>query len=167
MQQQGWMDTLSARCGLAVAWLVIPLTLVVTYEVGMRYLFNQPTEWVYDVSWKLHGAAFMLGGAYTLSMKRHVRIDMIYAQLSPRGQAIFDLLIYAVVLLPIMAVLTWKGTAYAVEAWQTGERLSTSTWQFPSGPAKSMIPLGFALLLLQTGAEIARLVRELRQGGRP
>jgi TRAP-type mannitol/chloroaromatic compound transport system permease small subunit len=167
MQQRGWIDTLSTRCGQAIAWLVVPLALIVTYEVGMRYLLNRPTEWVYDVSWMLHGTAFMLGGAYTLSLKRHVRIDMVYGQLSPRGQVVFDLVIFAVVVLPIMAVLTWKGVVYAVDAWQSGERLSTSTWQFPSGPAKTMVPIGFALMLLQTGAEVARRVRDLRRGGRP
>ncbi|MBP1775050.1 MAG: transporter dctQ related transrane protein [candidate division NC10 bacterium] len=167
MQAIKWIDTLSLWSGTLIAWLAIPLTGIVTYEVFMRYVMNMPTQWVYDASWMLHSTAFLIAGAYTLSVKRHVRIDMLYNILSKRGKAIFDLLIFGVVVLPVMGVLTWEGVAYAAEAWSTGEKLSTSLWEFPSAPIRTMIPVGFFLVLLQTVAEILRCLQVIRTESHP
>jgi TRAP-type mannitol/chloroaromatic compound transport system permease small subunit len=167
MDSVRWIDAISRWTGRGIAWLAVPLAAIVTYEVAMRYVFNNPTEWVYDVSWMLHGTAFMIGGAYTLSVKRHVRIDLVYGQLSERGKAVFDLAVFGIVVLPVMLLLTWRGIWFAAEAWSIGEKLSTSTWQFPSAPIKTVIPIGFFLLGLQCVAEILRCVRQIRGEGRP
>ncbi|RPI02387.1 MAG: TRAP transporter small permease subunit, partial [Zetaproteobacteria bacterium] len=137
------IDAISRWTGKGIAWLAIPLAAIVTYEITLRYVFNSPTEWVYDASWMLHSAAFMIGGAYTLSVKRHVRIDLVYGGLSDRNKAIFDLAVFGIVVLPVMLLLTWRGIWFAAEAWSIGEKLSTSTWQFASAPIKTVIPIGF------------------------
>jgi TRAP-type mannitol/chloroaromatic compound transport system permease small subunit len=156
------IDALSRWSGSLVAWLAIPLAGIVGYEVFVRYIFNSPTGWVYDASWMLHSTAFLIAGAYTLSAKRHVRIDVVYGVLSPRGRAIFDLLVYALLLAPAMAIFTWQGVRYAAEAWSTGEKLSTTLWEFPAAPIKTVIPLGFFLVLLQAVAEILRCLQQMR-----
>lgn len=151
-----YIDKLSEWTGIACVWIVIPLMVVVLYEVVMRHFFNAPTGWGYDTCWMLYSAQFMIGGAYTLLHKGHIRIDIIYNILSPRGKLIFDTVLYAVVVLFVMALFTWAGVKFAAYAWTTGEKLSTTNWFFPSGPSKTIIPVAFFLLGLQSLAEFVR-----------
>jgi TRAP-type mannitol/chloroaromatic compound transport system permease small subunit len=161
------VDRFSQWTGALSAWMVIPLMLVVMYEVVMRKFFNAPTTWVYDVSWMLFAAQFLLGGAFTHMRNGHIRIDIVYATLSDRAKRIYDIAINIVVILPPMVLFGWAGVKFAAEAFVVDERLSTTNWFFPSGPPKSLIPLGFFLLALQCIAEIVRNVRQFRQGGQP
>src|SRR5262245_24052585 len=78
------VDQVSEVSGRAFAWLVLPLILGVTYEVGARYLFNAPTVWAYDLSYMLYASIFMLGAAYTLRHGAHVRTDFLYNNFSDR-----------------------------------------------------------------------------------
>jgi TRAP-type mannitol/chloroaromatic compound transport system permease small subunit len=159
-----FIDKTSEWTGIAAAWLIIPLMLVVVHEVVRRHFFNAPTEWGYDTSWMLYGAQFMIGGAYTLLKKGHVRIDIVYNTLSLRGKLIFDTIVYAVVFLFVMALFTWAGIKFASEAWMSGEKLSTTNWFFPSGPSKTVIPVAFFLLTLQSLAELVRNIIALKRG---
>ena len=159
------IDRISEWSGTAAAWIVVPLTLLVTYEVVMRYVFNHPSQWGYDTCWMLYGLQFMIGGAYTLLHKGHVRIDIVYNVLSPRKKMIFDILVYLIFFLSVTIILTWAGVKFAVDAWSAGENLSTSTWKFPSGPIKTVIPVAFFLLGLQSLAELVRSLANLRKGG--
>jgi len=151
-----YIDRISEWTGIASAWIIIPLTLVVIYEVVMRHFFNLPTGWGYDTCWMLFGAQFMIGSAYTLLHQGHVRIDIVYNVLSPRWKLIFDAVVYAVVFLFVMVLFTWAGVKFAAEAWIAGEKLSTTNWFFPSGPIKAVIPVGFFLLSLQSLSELIR-----------
>jgi len=71
------VDTFSEWSGKAVAWLIIPLFLSLTYEGIARYAFDAPTLWAYDLSYMLYGALFMLGAHYTLLKGAHIRTDML------------------------------------------------------------------------------------------
>ncbi len=159
------IDRISEWTGIAAAWIVVPLTLLVTYEVVMRFLFNAPSNWGYDVCWMLYGASFMMGGAYTLLHKGHVRIDIVYNVMSPRIKAIFDTVVYLVFFLFVTIVFAWAGIRFASESWSVGEHLSTSTWKFPSGPIKTVIPAAYLLLSLQGLAELVRCLSRLGKRG--
>lgn len=151
-----YIDRISEWTGIAAAWITIPLMLVVMYEVILRYFFNLPTEWGYDVLWMLFGVQFMIGGAYTLLHDGHVRIDIVYDLLSPRGKRIFDAVVYVVFFLLVMIILTYAGVKFAAQAWSANEYLSTTSWHFPSGPIKTVIPVAYFLLGLQSVAELIR-----------
>jgi TRAP-type mannitol/chloroaromatic compound transport system permease small subunit len=159
-----YIDKVSEWTGIVSAWLIIPLMLAVVHEVVMRHFFNAPTGWGYDTCWMLYGAQFMIGGAYTLLHKAHVRIDIVYNILSPRRKLIFDAIIYAVVILFVMILLTLAGINFAANAWSTGEKLSTTNWFFPSGPSKTIIPVALLLLSLQSLAELIRTISSITKG---
>jgi len=142
--------------GYLAASIVIPLTAVVVYEVFMRYVFNAPTYWVYDVSWMLFSAVFLLGGAYTMSENRHVRVDILYSSLPKKVQVWHDLLFLLVIFLPVIGILTYRGYLFAARAWISGERLSTTLFVFPAGPPKTLIPIGFGMLFLQGVIELVK-----------
>lgn len=153
-----YIDRISEWTGIAVSWLILPLTAAVIYEVVRRDFFNAPTGWTYDTCWMLYSAQFMIGGAYTLRKKGHIRIDIVFNLLSPRGQWIFDTIVYVVVFLFLSVLLTWAGVKFAAEAWIAGEKLSTTNWFFPSGPIKTVIPVAFFLLGLQSLADLVRTI---------
>jgi TRAP-type mannitol/chloroaromatic compound transport system permease small subunit len=113
----------------------------------------------------LYGTLFMIGGAYTLLHQGHVRIDIVYNVLSPRAQQIFDSVVYVVFFLFVLIIFTWAGVKFAADAWIVGENLSTSTWRFPSGPIKTVIPVAYFLLSLQSLAELIRCLSSFRKGG--
>ncbi len=162
-----YIDRVSERTGCFSAWIIIPLMLVVMHEVVARHFFNAPTGWGYDTCWMLYSVQFMIGGAYTLRRKGHIRIDILYNLLSPRGRQIFDALVYAGILLFTMTLFTWAGIKFAADAWISGERLSTTNWFFPAGPIKTIIPIAFFLFGLQTLAELIRTLSSLAEGKKP
>jgi TRAP-type mannitol/chloroaromatic compound transport system permease small subunit len=164
MRALRYIDKISQWTGILCVWIVIPLMAVVIYEVVMRKIFNAPTGWGYDTCWMLYSVQFMIGGAYTLLHKGHIRIDILYNILSPRAKLIFDTVLYAVVVLFVMVLFTWAGFKFAAYAWSTGEKLSTTNWFFPSGPSKTIIPVAFFLLGLQSLAELIRNISTLMKG---
>jgi len=161
------IDKISEWTGAFSAWLVIPLMLVVIYEVVRRHFFNAPTGWGYDTCWMLFAAQFLIGGAFTLLRKGHIRIDIIYGILSERVKLIYDTIINIVIIFPPMILFSWAGVFFAADAWMSGEKLSTTNWFFPAGPSKSLIPIGFFLLALQCLAEIIRNIRQFQKGEQP
>ena len=72
------LDPIAVASGQIVAWLIIPMVLALTFEVVSRYLFNAPTLWAYDMTFMMYGSYFMLGAAFTLQRKGHVRTDSFY-----------------------------------------------------------------------------------------
>lgn len=162
-----YIDRLSKWTGLLSVWIVIPLMAVVMYEVARRHFFNAPTGWGYDTCWMLFSFQFMIGGAYTLLHQGHIRIDIVYNILPPRAKLIFDAILYAVAVLFVSGLFTWAGIRFAADAWVTGEKLSTTNWFFPSAPSKTIIPVAFFLLGLQSLAELIRTITLLRKGKTP
>jgi len=145
--------------GYLGAVFVIPLMLVVVYEVFMRYALNAPTEWVYDVSWMLFSTIFLMGGAYTMIENRHVRVDIIFSVLPRLVKIWHEILFLGVMFLPVIGILTYRGYIYAAMAWASGERLSTTMFVFPAAPVKTLIPLAFGMLFLQGIVEIVKNLR--------
>ena len=158
------IDKISEWSGALAAWLVVPLTAVVIIDVFQRHVLNSPTHWGYDVLWMLFSAQFLIGGAYTLLRKGHIRIDIVYGLLSERAKLIYDIVNTAVVILLPAILLTWAGIVFAADAWIHDERLSTTNWFFPAGPSRTLIPIGFFLIALQCIAEIIKNIHALKKG---
>jgi TRAP-type mannitol/chloroaromatic compound transport system permease small subunit len=162
-----WIDRVSAFSGKAVAWAIVALTGVVCYDVGMRYLVNQPTQWAFDWSYILYGTLFMVAGAYTLSRDGHVRGDLWYRALQPRTQAGIDLALYVLFFLPGITALIYAGIEFTKTSWAIREVSSVTASGTPIYPFKLMIPIAGTLLLLQGFAEMARCILCLRTGEWP
>ena len=95
-----FINSLSTWVGKSFAWLILVLTLAMTYEVFVRYALNAPTTWAFDFSYITYGALFLMSGAYALSRKAHVRGDFVYRLWRPRTQATMDLVLYIIFFLP-------------------------------------------------------------------
>lgn len=150
------VDRFALACGWLVSWLIIPMVLSLVYEVVARYFFNMPTVWAYDMTFILYGTFFMLGAAYTLMRKGHIRTDTFYASWSPRRQGIVDAICYLVFFFPAIGVFTWLGWGFFAKSYAQDERFVTSPWMAAAWPLKFMIPLAGLLLLIQGVSEVLK-----------
>ncbi len=77
------IDRFSMAVGHAFAWCILILTLGTSYEVFMRYVLSNPTDWAFDMGYIVYGALFIMSGAYALSRNAHVRGDVLFRLLGP------------------------------------------------------------------------------------
>ena len=156
------IDTITEAVGGLAALIVIPLTLATCYEVFARYVFGAPTIWAFELGYTLMGFHFLLGGAMTLKRGAHIRIDLIYAQLSKRKQAMIDLALYLLLIVPALGMLSNRLGSYALEAWHSGETTGHSAWNPVIWPLRAVITVSFVLLLLQVVSEGLKCIQVLR-----
>jgi len=156
------IDAISNWLGSVVWVIFIPLTLITTYEVIMRYFFNAPTIWAWDVLIQLQLVVVALGAGYTLLHKGHVRMDVIWARFSPRTRAILDLVTHLLFWYGV-GMLFWLSLDEAIIATKSKEVLST-LWRPPIYPARIVMALGILLFLLQGLAKFIRDINQARTG---
>jgi TRAP-type mannitol/chloroaromatic compound transport system permease small subunit len=162
-----FIDSLSLWVGKAFAWLILVLTLGVSYEVFVRYVLGAPTTWAFDFSYITYGALFLMAGAYTLSRNGHVRADVVYRLWKPSTQATFDLVLYIIFFLPAVLAFIYAGWKYAEMSIRFREVSIFSPAGVPVFPLKTLVPITGVLLLLQGIAEIIRCVICIRTGAWP
>jgi len=144
------IDTINERVGKIVAWLFIPLMLLVVMEVTLRYVFNNPTLWGYDVMIQLQGVLLVLAGGYTLLQKGHVAVDIFVSKFPPRKRALIDM-ITGLLLISSVGLLLWRATLYAWRSWLTREMyISLVTYIYPF---KIIMVVGILMLFLQGVSE--------------
>jgi TRAP-type mannitol/chloroaromatic compound transport system permease small subunit len=162
-----FIELLSTWIGKAFAWLILVLTLGISYEVFVRYALRAPTTWAFDFSYINYGALFIMAGAYTLARGGHVRGDVIYRVWKPRTQASFDLVLYVLFFLPAVLAFMYAGWPYAANSIRFREVSIFSPAGVPIFPLKTLIPVAGGLLLLQGIGEIIRCVMCIRSGAWP
>lgn len=151
-----FLDRISLGSGAIAALLVFPLILGTCWEVFARYVLGAPTIWAFELGYMGMGAHFLLGGAYTLKVGGHIRIDLIYSRLSPKGRALIDLLGHLLLMLPFTLWLTWGLWDFFADAWRFGERSGHSAWNPVVWPFRLVLVAGFVLLALQLLSEIVK-----------
>jgi TRAP-type mannitol/chloroaromatic compound transport system permease small subunit len=161
------VDKISTFVGHAFSWLIVVLTLQVSWEVFSRYALDAPHAWAFDAMIMLYGTLFMMAGAYTLAKNGHVRGDVLYGFFRPRTQATIDLILYIVFFVPGVFALTYAGYYYAAESWAILEHSNVTADGPPIYPFKTIIPIAGAFLLLQGIVEILRCIICLRTGRWP
>ncbi len=151
------IDRLNRLIGRAVSWLILAMVLVSAGNAVSRKAFQLSSNAFLEIQWYFFAGVFLLGAAYTLQKNEHVRIDILSSRFSARGQAWLDIAGALLFLLPLCAVLIYFSWPFFLQAFLSREASSS-----PGGlilwPAKFLIPLGFALLVLQGLAEIIKRV---------
>jgi TRAP-type mannitol/chloroaromatic compound transport system permease small subunit len=162
-----FVDKISTKLGHAFSWLIMALTLLITFEVFSRYVLDKPHSWAFDLMIMMYGSMFMMAGAYTLSKNGHVRGDVLYGFFPPRLQAGLDLLLYIVFFIPGVVALAYAGYFYAAESWAIKEISNITSDGPPIYPFKTIIPLAGGMLLIQGVVEILRCIVCLKDGDWP
>ena len=164
---QRWLlrvDTLSTWLGQGFAWVIVILTLGISWEVFSRYVLSNPHDWNLNVQIMLYGTLFMMAGAYTLAKNGHVRGDVLYGFFTPRTQATLDLTLYILFFIPGVVALTYAGYSFAADSWRIDEHSNVTADGPPVYPFKTIIPIAGAFLLVQGIVEIIRCIICLKQG---
>src|SRR6267142_3468477 len=104
-----FVDKVSTFIGHAFSWLIVALTLLISWEVFSRYALDNPHAWAFDIMIQMYGTLFMMAGAYTLAKAGHVRGDVLYGFFTPRVQASIDLTLYILFFIPGVIALTYAG----------------------------------------------------------
>lgn len=138
---------------------IIPvLAMLMVYEVISRYAFLAPTTWAFEISYMLMGTSLMLAIAFCMQLRRHIRVDFLYDQVSPKQRALIDFVGFVVFLLPMLVWCSWGLWEYFLEAYKVNEVSGESAWNPIIWPFKFTFTLGFYLLGIQTVAEICKCV---------
>ena len=157
------LDSVSEWSGRIFVWLIIPLTVLVVFEVISRRVFNLPHVWAPEVTDFIYGPHFMLVAAYTLLHRSHVAIEVIYERFSPKVRAIMDCFTYLVFFFPFCIIVFTQGILFAYTSWSIGETSESAALTIV--PAiKTVIPVAIALLLIQGLANFIRRVNFLLRG---
>ena len=153
------VDHLSRRLGEAACWLFLVAAAISVYEVFVDWVFRAPSVWVHDSTIMLCSTAFMLGGAYAMQRREHVRITVVYDRLSARARRRCDLVTLSLALLYVWA-LAWFTGLQASESIAIVER-SGRAWDFPMPMViRTAFFAGAILLAIQTVANLYTRARE-------
>lgn len=161
------IDRFSMAVGHAFAWCILILTLGTSYEVFMRYVMNNPTDWAFDMGYIMYGGLFIMSGAYALSRDAHVRGDVVFRLLPARVQASIELVLYFVFFYPGVTALIIAGYGYAHDSFGYREVSVNSPVGVPIWQLKALIPAAGAMLFVQGIAQVIRCVLCIRDGRWP
>jgi TRAP-type mannitol/chloroaromatic compound transport system permease small subunit len=149
LRVSAWIDGLNEWVGRGTAWVSLALVAVVFTDVVMRYAFNKSFVFVQELEWHTFAFVFLIGAGYTLLYDGHVRVDIFYQRLGPKGKAWINLLGVLLFLIPGCLMIIKTSWHFVLRAFEVGEGSPD-----PGGIpyrffVKGLIPVGFSLLLLQ------------------
>ena len=158
------IDKFTDTTGTWVAWLNVPLVGIVSYEVILRYAFNQPTIWSFDLTYMLYGTIFMLGSAYALHKGAHIRTDFFFEKWSIRTKGVIDSVAYLVFFFPSIFVFLLVSGGEGWYAYTINEESEQTPWRPLLWPYKLVVPLTCLLLLIQGISEVIKSLYAARTG---
>jgi TRAP-type mannitol/chloroaromatic compound transport system permease small subunit len=158
------IDQISTMVGKITMWLILATTIISAGNALVRKIFNQSSNGLLEIQWYLFAAVFMLGAGYGFLKNSHVRIDFISSKLSDRGRNWVDVIGILVVLIPFCVIGIALGWPFFMQAYVSGE-MSQNAGGLIRWPAYGLIPLGFALLMLQGVSELIKRMAFLKGVG--
>jgi TRAP-type mannitol/chloroaromatic compound transport system permease small subunit len=151
------IDFVAEWIGRLVMWLVLAAVVISAINAVMRKLFSLSSNAYLEVQWYLFAAVFMLGAGYVFLHNGHVRIDFISSRLTKRTNAIIDALGIVIFLIPLCLILIDLSWPFFMNAYESGE-MSENAGGLIRWPVIVLIPLGFAILLLQAISELFKRI---------
>ncbi len=149
------VDWLNGQLGRYVIWLILASTVISAINAVVRKVFNVGSNAFLEVQWYLFAASFLIASAYTLLNGEHVKIDVISSKLSKRAQIWIDVIGFTFFLTPMCLAILWYSIPFFLKGYHTGE-MSSNAGGLIRWPVYAMMPLGFALLLLQGWSELIK-----------
>ncbi len=154
------IDTFNRKEGEWTSLLILPLTIVVLFEVVMRYAFDSPTIWGFEATTFIYGIHFMLGLAYTDVTDGNVKVDIFSSRATSRNQAILTLFSNLIIFIPVFACMTIWAWIYAITSTLQQELNSTS-WAPPIWPIKIIMAIAFSFLFIQGISTVLKAINTL------
>ncbi|WP_131110350.1 TRAP transporter small permease subunit [Sulfuricystis thermophila] len=157
LQLSRLIDRINEAVGRAAIWLILVVVLISAGNAVSRFAFNMSSNAMLEVQWYLFSAIFLACAAYVLKKNEHIRIDVIAGRFSERAQNWIDVFGILVFLLPMAVLIAYLSWPVFMNAWHSGE-VSANAGGLIRWPVRLLLPLGFALLILQAVSELIKRV---------
>lgn len=155
------IDRCSTMLGSLMKWLILASVVISCVNAIARKVFDVGSNAFLEIQWYLFATSFLLAAGYTLLNNEHVRIDVISGRFSKRGQMWIDIMGFTLFLIPVCVAIIGLSMPVFLMAYQSGE-VSANAGGLILWPIYMMLPLGFALLLLQAVSELIKRVAFLK-----
>jgi TRAP-type mannitol/chloroaromatic compound transport system permease small subunit len=161
LRLSGLIDMLNERVGRAIMWLILAAVLLSAGNAIVRKAFHMGSSAFTEMQWYLYSGVFLLGAGYAFLKNVHVRIDFVSGRLSARGRSWIDIVGILFFLAPLCWILIQMSWPLFVKAWISGE-MSQNAGGLIRWPVYLLLPVGLALLLLQSASELIKRISFLR-----
>ena len=151
------IDAVNLRIGKVLSWLILAAVLVSATNAVIRKLFDTSSNAWLELQWVLFGAVFLLCASWTLMANEHIRIDIVNNMLPTRVRNTIDVVGHTFFLLPLTIIMVITSVPFFLRSFALNEQ-SMNAGGLPQWPAKSLILIGFFLLLLQGLSELIKRV---------
>lgn len=149
------IDAMNSRLGRWLSWLIVVAVLISTVNAIVRKVFDTSSNAYLEMQWVLFSIVFLCCAPWTLLVNEHIRIDIINSRWSLKVRSWVELLGHVLFLMPFALIMLYYGIPFFLRSWRIGEQ-SFSAGGLPQWPTKSLIMIGFALLVLQGISEIIK-----------
>ncbi|MBU6224921.1 MAG: TRAP transporter small permease subunit [Burkholderiales bacterium] len=151
------IDKINDKFAVLAIWAVLIACVISALNTVVRYVFNYSSNGFLEIQWYLFALAVMLGSSQVLRLNEHVRVDVLYGLYGGRGQAIVDMLGFILFLICSMSVLLYYSWPHFLKMFISGE-MSSNAGGLIRWPVMLLLPLGFALIILQGLSEVIKRV---------
>ncbi len=162
MQLSYYLDRLSKYAGLLAAVLVVALSLLVSYDAMMRYLFSAGSIALQEVEWHLFDAVFLLGLSYALKHDKHVRVDIFFERYLLDVKSIVQILSMLLLVIPFSLLFIADAYDMALQSYLQHEVSSDPGGLSNRWIIKAVLVFGFVLLLVQAVSEVFKAYHKLK-----
>jgi len=149
------IDAVNEKLGWIADWLVLLSCLISAGNAFSRYAFSISSNAWLEIQWYMFGALVLLGASYTLKKNEHVRVDIVYSNISTRRQIWIDIFGGILFMMPATLILAYLSWPVFYNSWALGE-ISSNAGGLVRWPIKIFLPVGFALLSLQGVSELIK-----------
>lgn len=155
------IDAVNSRLGRWLSWLILVTVLISATNATVRKVFDTSSNAWLELQWVLFGVVFLLCSPWTLLVNEHIRIDIVNSLFSKRWRNIIELLGHVLFLIPLCLIMVWTSVPFFFRSYEINEQ-SMNAGGLPQWPAKSLLMIAFALLLLQGVSELIKRIAIMR-----
>lgn len=155
------IDSANTRIGKLLAWLILAAVIVSAVNASVRKIFDTSSNSWLELQWVLFSVVFLLCSPWTLLSNEHIRIDIINNRLPNRVRDLIDIIGHAFFLLPLTVVMVLTGVPFFLRSFEINEQ-SGNAGGLPQWPTKSLLMIGFGLLLIQGISELIKRIAIMR-----
>ncbi len=145
------------------ATILMLLVLLIVYDASARYLFSVGSTALQELEWHLYDVVILLSIAYTLKQNSHVRVDIFYDKFSLKMQSFINLIAIVFFIFPLASLIIYIGFDFTMLSFLQHETSSDPGGLTHRWIVKSLMPLAFLFLALQSLSEIMSIIKSWKR----
>jgi TRAP-type mannitol/chloroaromatic compound transport system permease small subunit len=158
----GGIDAFTDLVGRATSWLALGIALVMGANVLLRYAFSYGFIWAQELEWHIFVPLCLFGMSYALLHKEHVRVDVLFQYFSDRNKHRVDI-VAACISMAFCVIVIRLSIPYVYQSWSIGEGTANPGGIEYRYIVKSLIPIGFTIMFLQSLSEAIKSYLAMRR----